>query len=146
MTFPGDRVPTHFSTQEENSMETRFTRWLVVAIAAAFCVPVVAMAAGTSGERTLFITSAVENGNDTATFPVYKGTSHGQTVWYLVLDSSNGNDADAKCVNRSQKLANARGTTAVQKVSIANGVVDFPASVDFSPQRIVQAPNGFPPD
>jgi hypothetical protein len=127
-------------------MKTRFTRWLVVAVAVALCVPVLATAAGTSGERTLFITSAVENGNDTATFPVYQGTSQGQTVWYLVLDSSNGNDADAKGVNRSQKLANARGTTAVQKVSVVNGVVDFPASVDFSPPRIVQAPNGFPPD
>jgi hypothetical protein len=48
-------------------------------------------------------------------------------------------------VNTSQKLANARGTSAVQRVTVVSGVIDFPATVDFSPQRIVRAPNGFPP-
>src|SRR5262249_6131991 len=62
----------------------------------------------------------------------------------MVLEWWKGNDGSAKGVNTSQKLANARGTTAVQRVRVVNGVVDFPASVDFSPQHIVQTPN-FPP-
>jgi hypothetical protein len=116
--------------------------WMVVAAVAALAIPVAALA---DDGPTLFIRSAVENAGDTATFPLYRGTSQGKTVWYIVLDSSNGNDASAKAVNTSQKLANARGTSAVQKVNVVNGVVDFPASVDFSPQHIVSAPNGFPP-
>ena len=118
-----------------------------VAFLGALVAPAAAMAASGpgSGDRTLFIESAVEHGGDTATFPLHRGMSQGQTVWYIVLDSSNGNDAAAKGVNTAQKLANARGTTAVQKVRIVNGVVEFPASVDFAPDRIVEAPNGFPP-
>lgn len=99
-----------------------------------------------SSSSKLFIRSATENPDGTATFPLQRGTSHGQTVWYIVLDSSDGNDADARGINRAQKLENARGTSAVQKVSVVNGVVDFPATVDFSPARVVvPGPQGFPP-
>jgi hypothetical protein len=115
--------------------------WLALAAAVVAAVPVAASADG----GTRFIRSAVENGDKTATFPLYKGTSQGNTVWYVVLDSSSGSDADTKGVNRPQKLANARGTTAVQRVTFVNGIADFPASVDFSPQHVVDAPAGFPP-
>jgi hypothetical protein len=99
-----------------------------------------------SGGAKLFIRNASENPDNTVTFPLQRGTSHGQTVWYVVLDSSDGNDADARGVNKAQKLERARGTTAVQKVKIVNGVIDFPATVDFSPTRVVQpGTQGFPP-
>lgn len=124
-------------------------QYLVAAVAAAVLIPAAAMASvsseGSGGDRTLFITSAVEHAGDTVTLPLHRGTSQGKTVWYVVLDSSDGADAAAKGTNRSQKLQNARGTSAVQRVTVANGVVDFPASVDFSPARVVNAPNGFPP-
>jgi hypothetical protein len=98
------------------------------------------------GGRTLFIRSAIEGAGNTVSLPLYRGTSRGRTVYFIVLDSSDGNDAAARGVNVSQKLANARGSRAVQKVSIVNGLIDFPASVDFSPKRMVVAgPNGFPP-
>lgn len=97
--------------------------------------------------RTLFVTSAVEHPDGTVTLPLHRGTSRGRTVWYVLLDSSSGDDASAKGINTSQKLSNARGSGAVQKVAVANGVVDFPASVNFSAaQRIVvPGPQGFPP-
>jgi hypothetical protein len=99
-----------------------------------------------ASERTLFITSAVEHFDDTATFPLYRGTSRGRTVWFIVLDASSSDAAQRFGVNRSQKLANARGTLAVQKVIVQNGVVDFPATVDFTPERrVVAGPTGFPP-
>lgn len=101
---------------------------------------------GADGGRTLFIRSAIEGAGNTVSLPLYRGTSRGRTVYFIVLDSSDGNDAAARGVNVSQKLANARGSRAVQKVSIVNGLIDFPASVDFSPKRMVVAgPNGFPP-
>lgn len=104
-------------------------------------------AARADGGGTLFVQSAVENPDGTVTLPLYRGTSGGSTVWYILLDSSSGSDADAKGINRSQKLANARGSAAVQKVSVVNGVVDFPATVNFAfgKRVVVAGPGGFPP-
>ena len=122
-----------------------------IAASAAFALASV-IAIGTSpsaiaGDRELFIRSAVEHDDDTATFPLHRGTRGGQDVWYIVLDSSDGNDADRRGVNKSQKLNNARGSAAVQKVGVVNGVVVFPKSVDFShARRVVPGPQGFPPD
>ena len=115
----------------------------LTALAALTLAP--AAASASSGGSTLFIRSAVEHPDGTATFPLHRGTSRGRTVYYLLLDSSDGTRAQAAGVNRSQKLGNAAGTAAVQPVAVRDGVVDFPASVDFSPERIVDAPNGLPP-
>lgn len=104
------------------------------------------VASADSGGRKLFIASAVEHPDNSVTLPLYRGTSNGETVWYLLLDSSNGNDAQALGVNHSSKLENARGSKAVMKVKVINGVIDFPASVDFTNARqVVAGPVGFPP-
>lgn len=120
-----------------------------VAASAAFALAsVIAITApALAGERELFIKSAVEHDDDTATFPLHRGTRGGQDVWYIVLDSSDGNDADRRGVNKAQKLNNARGTAAVQKVAVVDGVVQFPASVNFAHTRhVVPDPvSGFPP-
>jgi len=96
--------------------------------------------------RTLFIRSAVEQGDGTVTLPLYRGVSRGRTVWYVVLDASTSDAADRYGANRAQKLANVRGTLAAQKVTVSGGVIDFPATVDFSPARdVVAGPAGYPP-
>jgi hypothetical protein len=96
--------------------------------------------------RTLFIKSAVEGPGNAVTLPLYRGTSHGQNVYYILLDASDGGFAQQYGINTSQKLANAANTQAVQKVSIKSGVIDFPGTVDFTPVHAVAAgPNGFPP-
>lgn len=122
------------------------TREKVVLLLAA-TLGVLGTTGGTMADgQTLFITSAVENPDGTATFPLHRGTSHGQNVFYVILDASDGNVAQALGVNNSSKLANARGTAAVQKVTLNNGIVNFPATVDFSPDRILTVTNGaFPP-
>ena len=99
------------------------------------------------GERRLFVSSAVENIADaTVKLPLYRGTSQGQTVWYVVLDASESAAAKKYGINRANKLRNAKGTSAVQKVKMVNGLIDFPATVDFSPERIVTpSATGFPP-
>lgn len=124
-------------------MKKQFILAAVLAVIGAAMAP--AARAEGKQQSNLFIKSAVENNDGTVTLPLHRGTSRGRTVFYVILDSSNGNAAQALGVNTSQKLANARNTAAVQKVNVNNGVVDFPASVDFSPVRIVEAPNGFPP-
>src|SRR3954451_17141675 len=98
------------------------------------------------GGGTLFVSSAHENGDGTVTLPLHRGTSGGRDVWFVVLDASTSGAAQAFGANRSDKLANARGTTAVQKVSVRNGVIDFPSTADFGPDRLVTpGPTGFPP-
>src|SRR5262249_41452697 len=99
-----------------------------------------------SDGHTLFIQSAVQNANGTVTLPLHRGTSRGQTVFYVMTDSSDGGFAQQFGLNKSQKLAHAAGTNGVQRVSLVNGVVDFPASVDFAPVRqLTPGPQGFPP-
>jgi len=50
---------------------------------------------------TRFIRSAVVNGDHTVTLPLLRGTSGGQTVWYVVLDASTSNAADRYGANRA---------------------------------------------
>jgi hypothetical protein len=103
--------------------------------------------AASADSGKLFVASAVEHPDGTVTLPLYKGTSGGQTVWYVIIDSSDGADAQAKGLNHSQKLANARGTAAAQRVTLNGGVVDFPGTVDFAfgTRTVVPGPAGFPP-
>jgi hypothetical protein len=88
-----------------------FQLFLAMSFIGTIAAPLTAHADG----RTLFIGSAVENADGTATFPLYKGTSQGKDVWYMLLDSSDGKTAEAYRINRAQKLNNARGTTAYKK-------------------------------
>jgi hypothetical protein len=95
-------------------------------------------------------TSFRENaGPTTVTYPLYHGTSQGRDVSYVITDASNLSVAQALGVNYAPKLAQAAGTAAVQnstsQVGSGNGI-DFPASVDFSPTRVlIPSATGFPP-
>ena len=98
------------------------------------------------GGARLFVTSGHENADGTVTLPLHRGTSKGRSVWFIVLDASTGDAANRWGVNESQKLSHLQGTGAVQQVTVAGGVIEFPASVDFAPERPVTAgPTGFPP-
>src|SRR5262249_56533925 len=86
-------------------------------------------------------TSFTENaGPTTVTYPFYRGTSRGRDVRYVITDASTRSAAEALGVNYVPKLAQAAGTPAVQnsasEVGSGNGIA-FPASVDFSPARIL---------
>jgi hypothetical protein len=95
-------------------------------------------------------TSFRENaGPTTVTYPLHHGTSQGRREDYVITDASDLSVALALGVNFTPKLARAAGTGAVQNSSsvIGNGNgIDFPASVDFSPTRVVTpSAQGFPP-
>jgi hypothetical protein len=122
----------------------RTTLIAAAALLAAAALPLSALADG--GGRTLFVRSAVEHADGTATFPIVRGVAtDGTTVWLLPLDASDGNVAQQLGVNTSQKLANAGDAATQPAVLDANGVVHVAATVDFSPERVVFAPAGFPP-
>lgn len=118
---------------------------VILALLSLLSMTVLADSAG--GTRRLFVESAVESASDnTVALPLHRGISGGQTVWFVVLDASSDDVARQYGVNRSDKLRNAKGTVAVQKVSVVDGIIQFPASVDFSPERrVVPGPQGFPP-
>src|SRR3954471_3380028 len=123
---------------------TRRPAWVLVASLLTAGLALAPAALADSG--TQFIRSAVVNGDHTVTLPLLRGTSRGQTVWYVVLDASTSNAADRYGANRSNKLSNARGTAAVQNVRVSNGTIDFPDSVHFTPRReVAPGATGFPP-
>lgn len=117
------------------------------------------------GVETLFITSSINIDLETAnvTLPIFKGQHDGETVWYIITESSNEKNAKKLGINFAPKLSNALGTAAVQNARFINAqtgrpvpaspsfnsqgvVLDFDGSVDFSPERIVvPGPEGFPP-
>lgn len=103
-----------------------------------------------SAETKMFLPSAIklDQKAKTVTLPLFRGTHNGDTVWYIVTESSDRNDAERRGVIWAPKLANALGTKAVQQATVVNGVVNFSGTVDFSPTRVV-VPNpatGFPPN
>jgi hypothetical protein len=116
----------------------------VVAVSGLF---VTSTAATASGGARVFVPGAVVNADHTATLSIRQGRSGSRAVWYTVTEASDSNHAQAWRASVAQKLSNARGTTAVQKVTIdADGTVAFPATVDFSPVRVITpGPTGFPP-
>ena len=89
----------------------------------------------------------IDRAAKTATFPLFKGkTATGKATWYVITESSNRADATRRGVNYAPKLANALGTGAVQRATVAGGTVRFPGTVNFRPvQRVVAGPSGFPP-
>lgn len=92
------------------------------------------------GGHNVFLRSAVENADlSRVTLPLYRGTSHGGTVWYVITDASTRSAAKAYGVNYAPKLVNAAGTTSVQHVGWGAAGFVFPATVDFAPARSVFA-------
>ena len=105
------------------------------------------LASASGGNGEVFVPSAVVNTDHTVTLPLHHGRSGGADVWFIVTEASDSGHADLWRSSVSQKLANAKGTGAVQKVSIAaDGTIVFPATVDFSPTHVITpGPTGFPP-
>jgi hypothetical protein len=142
--WPLGTVIRQLNLEIKMKRRTFSTSVLASAVAAAFVAPT---ASARELRSDLFIKRAIEHPDNTVTLPLYRGTSNGDTVWFLIVDTGSGSDADRLGINRSDKLNNARGTAAVMKVRVVDGVIDFPASVDFAPNRVVvPGPTGFPPN
>src|SRR3989442_10028160 len=79
--------------------------------------------------------------------PLRRGTAAGHLVYYVITDASDLTVAQDLGVNYTPKLANAAGTSAVQRSSSSDPTsIDVPAGVDFSPEHVlVASATGFPP-
>ncbi len=115
------------------------TPWLcgLLATAALGCGP--SSTQGQSPQHHVFLRHAVENATRTrVTLPLYRGTSHGGAVYYVITDASTRAAADRYGVNYAPKLANTAGGHGSQRVTgTPETGVDFPATVDFSPRRLI---------
>jgi hypothetical protein len=103
-------------------------------------------ATASGGGRT-FVPGAVLNADHTVTLPLHRGRSGSQAVWFVVTEASDSGHASTWRASVAQKLANAKGTTAVQRVTVdRDGTIAFPATVDFGPAHVITpGPTGFPP-
>jgi hypothetical protein len=102
--------------------------------------------AATAGTKH-FLASAHENGDGTVTLPLHTATVGGEHVYYVIFDTSSNARAWQLGANRSRKLGNAAGSSATQRAfEDAAGNVHFEGTVDFTPEHVVSAPHGFPPD
>lgn len=109
----------------------------LVAIAAFTAAP---GALAGAGGHNVFLRDAVENADlSRVTLPLYRGTSHGEPVWYVLTDASTRSAARAYGVNYAPKLALTANTASVQQVTWGAGGFVFPATVDFAPERSVFA-------
>ena len=92
-----------------------------------------------TSQHKVFLPSAKENKTlSQVTLPLYQGTSKGSPVWYAVTDASTPEAASFYGANFSPKLAVAANTSAVQLVTFVNGAIDFPGTVDFTPNHQVE--------
>ncbi|MFY9268849.1 MAG: hypothetical protein WAO55_03770 [Candidatus Manganitrophaceae bacterium] len=112
--------------------------------AAVMTVPTPAAA---QSRHILFLKSGTENAHfSEVTLPLFEGRKGSRTIWYVITESSNERDAIRRGVNFSPKLANAKGTPAVQKVTLIGGLIEFLATVNFGPTHsVIPGATGFPP-
>ncbi len=121
---------------------------LVAPSGASAAAPTAAPAATAEhSEFKVFSRSFVEDpATHTVSLPLYQATSGGSPVSFVVTDASTKQAARLLGVNFAPRLANARGTAAVQKVSFGAHGLQIPVTVDFAPTRVVApGPTGFPP-
>ena len=99
----------------------------------------------------------VDLSKETVRLPLYQGKAGGETVWFVLLDTSDPGLAHDHGINYAPKLANlAIGCPeCVQEVTLeaptpaqnpfGQAIVDFQGAPDFSPTRIAEpGPGGFP--
>jgi len=99
----------------------------------------------------------VDLSKETVRLPLYKGKAGGETVWFVLLDTSDAGLAHNHGINYAPKLGNLGigCPECVQEVSLdapapadnafGQAVVEFAGKPDFSPTRIATpGPGGFP--
>ena len=134
---------------------TAFITSFAVAAAFGFVKPAVADGDPTRAQPSVGIFTYsfpgalnIDIAHETVTLPLHTGaTLKGRTIWYVVTESSDQADAKRRGVNYSNKMLNALGTAAVQKVHYnGDGTLIFEGTVDFGLTPVlVPGPDGFPP-
>jgi hypothetical protein len=103
------------------------------------------------GPLQLLRSGSVNMNESTITLPLYQGSirGSGETVWYILTDTTDKGNADALGLNWSPKLANSAPAARVATL-LSNATLEFHSgTVDFSPEHRItpggDASNPFPP-
>jgi hypothetical protein len=130
----------------------RITSLIATVLATVAAAPAAAQDAGDLPRSHLAITSvrSIDLMNNVATLPLFRGTSGGVTVWYVITDTSSRKEARRLGVNFAPRLARLAPEcpSCVQNVSATPGssTVAFTGRPDFGPARaLVPGPRAFPP-
>lgn len=105
------------------------------------------IAGNAAASETIILKSAisVDHARHTATLPLYRGVHDGQTVWYIITDASDANEAKKLGVVYAPNLAHI-GASALQHASKRGNDYVFEGAPDFSATRTyVASKTGFPP-
>ena len=103
------------------------------------------------GPVELLKAGTTNNKAGTTTLPLYRGHDEdGTTVWFILTDTTDQDNADALGLNFSAKLGYANVGDAVREARLQpdTSLVFETGAVDFSPKRVLvpgEAPNAFPP-
>ncbi|HMD01557.1 MAG TPA: hypothetical protein VKG44_01205 [Candidatus Baltobacteraceae bacterium] len=121
-----------------------FARYLCAALLGALAFHGSA-ASGAGSAPTLLLRSAraLDTTKNTVVLPLHRGSANGKSVWYILTDVSDPNEAKARGLVFAAQLS---GVGATQHVTSEGGMWHFAAAPDFSAERVFQAgPTGFPP-
>lgn len=89
---------------------------------------------------------SVDSTSHTAVLPLYRGTAHGTTVWYIITDASDAGVARHFGVNYAPALAQIGNVATQHAEKSADGTYAFDGAPDFRPTRTyVASASGFPP-
>ncbi len=120
-------------------------KYSIAAFAAILATLSLGAHARAANEKILPSTLSVDTTNHTAVLPLYRGSAHGETVWYVVTDASNAATARRLHVIYAPSLA-AIGAAATQRARRVGGRLVFSGAPNFAPTRIfVPSAAGFPP-
>lgn len=118
----------------------------LIGLAATIFLPSLFANAATAFDKLVLKSAdSVNDTQHTVTLPLYRGVHNGETVWYIITDASNANEAKKLRVVYAPNLANI-GTPALQHVTKRDNDYVFAGVPDFSSTRTyVASKTGFPP-
>ena len=96
---------------------------------------------------TIGSAQAIDTATRLAVLPVVAGRAGSAPAWFIITETSDSADAARRRVNWAPRLSLLRGSGFTQRGALADGRLTVPASVDFSPVRLVRAEpdSAFPP-
>lgn len=118
----------------------------LIGLAATVFLPSLYANAATASENLVLKSAvSVDRTQHAVTLPLYKGVHNGETLWYIITDASDANEAKKLRVVYAPNLANI-GAQALQHVTKRGNDYIFAGVPDFSNTRTyVASKTGFPP-
>jgi hypothetical protein len=121
----------------------RASATLAIALASNVFLPAVAASTDTQPRLAIPSVKSLDPAQNRVVFPLHRGDADGKTVWYILTDVSDQNEAASRGLVFAPAIA---GVGTVQTVTGSADAFHFEGAPDFSMSRVFKAgPTGFPP-